>query len=374
MEQQSTIIEWVDPKSLKPHKLSVEIYGEDTYADLVDSIRELGVLQPLYVTPKGIIISGHRRWRAAIEAQKQVPVIRKYYPDALDEKQAIIELNRYRIKSGQQLYNEGKIIKEIEAEKATKRKAQAEGQPRGIKQEVSVVEILPQEKTRDMVARSIGLGSGKQWDKLEYVAEYLPELLPQIKPSGISIDKAYREAKQKQIVKPAQPPEIPEGVFSVIVIDPPWPYYKRQGDITHRGRAPYPTMTIEEIKTKSPPYADNCIVWLWTTNAFMHDAFHILDIWELEPKTILTWVKNKIGVGDWLRGQTEHCILAIKGHPVVNLTNQSTVLHAPAREHSRKPDEFYKLVETLCQGNKLEMYARVKREGWEFHGIETELQ
>jgi len=51
--------------------------------------------------------------------------------------------------------------------------------------------------------------------------------------------------------------------------------------------------------------------------------------------------------GDWLRGQTEHCLFCVRGRPVVTLTNQSTVLVAPRREHSRKPDEFYRLVEVL---------------------------
>lgn len=148
MEQQSAVIEWVNPKTLKPHRRSVEIYGEDSYADLVPSIKELGVLQPLFVTSKGLIISGHRRWRAAIEAGHQLPVIRKNYPDHLDEEQAIIELNRYRIKTGQQLYNEGKALKEIVAEKARQR--QVSQLKRG--DEYPVVENLPQRegKTRDM--------------------------------------------------------------------------------------------------------------------------------------------------------------------------------------------------------------------------------
>jgi N6-adenosine-specific RNA methylase IME4 len=55
-----------------------------------------------------------------------------------------------------------------------------------------------------------------------------------------------------------------------------------------------------------------------------------------------------MGNGDWLRGKTEHCLLAVRGKPVVTLTNQTTLLHAPARGHSQKPMEFYSLVESLC--------------------------
>jgi hypothetical protein len=87
---------------------------------------------------------------------------------------------------------------------------------------------------------------------------------------------------------------------------------------------------------------------------------------------ILTWVKDRFGTGDWLRGQTEHCLLCVRGRPMVTLSNQSTVLFGPVREHSRKPDEFYALVEALCPGPKVELFARTSREGWACHGNETE--
>lgn len=77
-------------------------------------------------------------------------------------------------------------------------------------------------------------------------------------------------------------------------------------------------------------------------------------------------------MGDWLRGKTEHAILAVRGRPLVTLTNQTTAFTAPVREHSRKPDEFYALVEALCPGSKLEMFAREAREGWAAWGAEAD--
>ncbi|MGA2513319.1 MAG: MT-A70 family methyltransferase, partial [Candidatus Limnocylindrales bacterium] len=90
-----------------------------------------------------------------------------------------------------------------------------------------------------------------------------------------------------------------------------------------------------------------------------------------EPKTILTWAKDRMGTGDWLRGQTEHCLMCVRGHPTVTLTNQTTLLHGPMREHSRKPDEFFTLVESLCPGSKLELFAREARPGWAAWGAEA---
>jgi N6-adenosine-specific RNA methylase IME4 len=172
----------------------------------------------------------------------------------------------------------------------------------------------------------------------------------------------------------AAPIPLPTGCFNVIVIDPPWKYDKRADDATHRGGLKYPEMTPAEIAALPViERADrDCVLWLWTTNAFMHDAYHCLAAWGFEPKTILTWAKDRMGTGDWLRGKTEHCLMAVRGKPTVVLTNQTTLLAAPLREHSRKPDEFFALVEALCPGTKLEMFAREKRKGWQAWGCETE--
>ena len=169
--------------------------------------------------------------------------------------------------------------------------------------------------------------------------------------------------------------QFPEGPFRVLVIDPPWKYDARSEDPTHRALNPYPDMTIDEIKGKIPVPEmahEDCILWLWTTNAFLRQAFECLDEWGFECKTVLTWIKDRMGTGDWLRGQTEHCLMAVRGKPIVTLTNQTTALCAPMRQHSRKPDEFYQLVESLCPGNRCELYGRQIRDGWTAFGAEKD--
>ncbi len=117
------------------------------------------------------------------------------------------------------------------------------------------------------------------------------------------------------------------------------------------------------------------------TTAHMREAFDVLDTWGFAQKTILTWVKDRMGCGDWvkdrmgcgdwLRGKTEHCLLAIKGKPVITLTNQTSVLFGPMRNHSQKPDEFYDLVESLCpapEGGRVELFQGKPRPGWIGHG------
>jgi len=173
-------------------------------------------------------------------------------------------------------------------------------------------------------------------------------------------------------VNPIESPVTPEGLFDVIVVDPPWPYGTLYDARSRRVGAPYfhREMSIEEIKAIKLPAADNCILWLWTTHRFMRDAFPILDFWGFKEVAILTWVKDKIGIGRWLRSKSEFCIMAIKGCPKIKLTNQTTVLEGKAREHSRKPEEFYQLIESLCVGRKLDYFSREQREGWAQYGDE----
>lgn len=167
--------------------------------------------------------------------------------------------------------------------------------------------------------------------------------------------------------------ELPSGPFRVIVADPPWHYDLRENDPSHRGTVPYPSMTIDAIKALGvcDIAAEDSVLWLWTTNAHLREAFEVVDAWGFSYKTTLTWVKSRMGLGSWLRGQTEHCLFAVRGNPTVNLTNQTTVLHGPVRAHSQKPDEFYAMVEALCPGNRVDVFARTRRPGWATFGDEV---
>jgi N6-adenosine-specific RNA methylase IME4 len=118
---------------------------------------------------------------------------------------------------------------------------------------------------------------------------------------------------------------------------------------------------------------EDAILWLWTTNAHLRVAFDVVKSWGFEYKTLLTWVKDRMGTGEWLRGQTEHCLLATRGKPVFIHGNHTTVLKALRREHSRKPEEFYILVEATCPGSKVELFARQARAGWQAFGNQTDL-
>jgi N6-adenosine-specific RNA methylase IME4 len=190
--------------------------------------------------------------------------------------------------------------------------------------------------------------------------------------------KRLKVMRQAELIR-AEPPPLPgNGPYRVIVADPPWPYEARDDDPSHRAARPYLTMSVSDICAVrvSDIAHEDCILWLWTTNHRMREAYMVLDAWGFTDRTILTWVKDRFGTGDWLRGQTEHCILAARGKPIVQLTNQSTVLFGPMRAHSQKPVEFYDFVEKLCPAPRYaDLFSRYRHnEKWDVHGDEAPLE
>ena len=380
VEQWSGTIEWLDdPDLLCPSGYSEGIYGDDGFQDLLESIKEIGILQPLHVTADGRIVSGHRRWRAARVARQDgvrvlIPVIRESYASQLDECQAIIEFNRYRIKTGQQLYNEGKALKEIEMKGARQRQSTSTGG--AIPQ---LMENFPQAEgtTRDIIAQSIGLGSGRQWDKLEYVAEHKPQLLSEIKPDGISIHRAYDETKREvnqAAIKPAL--DLPSGVFQVFYMDPPWKY--DNSGLGGSAESHYRTRTVDEMLAElheldfTSRMALDCVLFLWATNPLLPEALSLMGKLGFVYKTNLTWVKNKPTYGKlgfYVYGQHELLLIATRGSMLPEGKKPASIIYAAVKDHSRKPEEAYTIIDRMYPNTrKCELFGRKKHAGWEVWG------
>lgn len=172
------------------------------------------------------------------------------------------------------------------------------------------------------------------------------------------------------------------GNFGTIMCDPPWPYRQKFRGGSH---LPYETMSEEEIFNLpiGEASAGDAVLLFWTTNAHMALASECVRHYGFEQKTILTWGKvtkagrPMPGSGFWLRGATEHALLCVKGKPTCPRTRMlagermpsfTTLLLTRPRAHSRKPDEVYPLMEAIGRGERLELFARVRREGWSTWG------
>jgi N6-adenosine-specific RNA methylase IME4 len=265
----------------------------------------------------------------------------------------------------------GLALEPLERELAGRRKAQAAGRPRGEKS-VPVTRREESGETSERIATALGMSEPTYRRGAKVLREGSPKLVAEFEAGEHSPNGAFTRLRSEQrglererIARELQeqPPVLPDGRFNVVVSDPPWPL----------AGLPYPTMSFEEIAAQAIPdlLTEDAVVWLWTTNGFLPQALEIGAGWGLTYRTTLTWAKNKVGTGCYLRGQTEPCLLFTRGKPLFTLTSQSTLLTAPVREHSRKPHSFYVLVEELCPGSKLELFARQERPGWTTWGAEV---
>jgi len=160
--------------------------------------------------------------------------------------------------------------------------------------------------------------------------------------------------------------------YRTICADPPWCYRnaaaRKSGAVLQ-----YPVMPVEDIAALDVVRHSffDAHLWLWTTNLFMEQAHWVLRSWGFEPVTILTWCKPGPGVGNYLRNNTEHCILGSRGFPKVPEHKPLSSWYTwPRGEHSRKPEAFYDIVEQVSPGPYLELFARTQRLGWDSYGLE----
>lgn len=164
--------------------------------------------------------------------------------------------------------------------------------------------------------------------------------------------------------------------FQCILADPPWEYRHKVTGRGGRGAAShhYSTMTLPEIQALNIPCAKDAFLWMWVTNPVLAEGWpaQICASWGFKPQSILTWVKPGIGMGYTLRSATEHILVARRGHPKVLDHGVPTWFSAKRLRHSEKPDAAYLIIERLCEGPRLEMFARKKREGWASWGNEVQ--
>jgi N6-adenosine-specific RNA methylase IME4 len=340
---------------------------------LARNIAEIGLLHPPVVRPDGTLIAGERRLKALqLLGHTDTPV---YVLDLDRVARGEYAENHFRKAFSPSEYAD--IADELEpVERAAAKERMLAGKPLG---------NFPGGGGRalDKIARLVGKDR-KTIEKARAVRDAAREDPERFGKLQADMDRTGRvdgpfnrlKVARQAIAIRNEPPPLPgNGPYRVAVVDLPWPYEKRDNDPSHRAVLPYPTMAIADMRALpivSIMHADS-ILWLWAINNRMRDAYEILDAWGMEPKTILTWAKDKMGKGDWLRGQTEHCIMAVRGKPVVTLTNQTTLLRAPVRGHSQKPVEFYDLVESLCPAPRYaDLFSRYRHnDSWDCHGDEA---
>jgi N6-adenosine-specific RNA methylase IME4 len=200
------------------------------------------------------------------------------------------------------------------------------------------------------------------------------KVIEKIKQEKVNVATIVKKGEINQIKKDIEEGRfiLPEGKFQVIMMDGPWPYEGEFDQEHYMGRVqtPYPRMAMEDIYNLEIPADKDCVLFFWTTQKFLKESFSIIEKYGFEYKALLVWDKQKMGIGKTLRLQCEFCLVCFKGNPLWNITNMRDIMSEPRREHSRKPDTLYNIINENLIGRKLDYFSREKREGWETFGYE----
>lgn len=179
-------------------------------------------------------------------------------------------------------------------------------------------------------------------------------------------------------------PPIDNG-FKTILADPPWRFSNRTGKVApeHRRLDRYSTMDLADIcmLPVSDVAAPNCHLYLWVPNALLPDGLKVMDAWGFRYVSNIIWAKRRKdggpdgrGVGFYFRNVTEMLLFGVRGsmRTLQPARSQVNMIETRKREHSRKPDEQYALIESCSPGPYLELFARRPQPGWVAWGDEAD--
>ncbi len=169
--------------------------------------------------------------------------------------------------------------------------------------------------------------------------------------------------------------------YNLILADPPWTY-KDKGNAGKRGAVfKYPLMTLKELADMAPLVnewaAKDCLLAMWWVAPMPASALMLIQSWGFRLKTMkgFTWHKltktgkDHFGMGNYTRANSEDCLFAVRGKPKRVSAAVRQMIHAPIREHSRKPDEARdRLVELMGEVPRIELFARQRVKGWDAWG------
>lgn len=181
-----------------------------------------------------------------------------------------------------------------------------------------------------------------------------------------------------RLAAPITPAILPSGTYNVILADPPWQYDFAETD-NRKVENQYPTMDVVEIAALEDSnglsirdvIAPDAVLFLWATSPKLREALIVLDGWGFDYVTQAVWVKDRIGMGYWVRQQHETILIGRRGNvsPPEQEVRRSSVIDARRGQHSAKPSAAYELIESMFpSASRLEVFAREPRDGWETFG------
>ena len=195
-----------------------------------------------------------------------------------------------------------------------------------------------------------------------------------VKPENIKSNVAFDFVKA-----------VPCKGYGVILADPPWRFSNRTGKVApeHKRLNRYETLALEEIKEIPVPLVagEKSHLYLWVPNALLQEGLEVMKAWGFHYKSNIVWHKIRKdggpdgrGVGFYFRNTTELILFGIRGkvRTLQPGRSQVNIIRTRKKEHSRKPDELYEIIEKCSKGPFLEIFARGKRSGWDVFGNQAD--
>ena len=372
------------------------IEGQE-FADLIADIRAHGLREPVVVF-EGKILDGRNRYRACIEAGTETRFETYTGSDPIGY---VVSLNlrRRHLNESQRAMVAAKLA-------TLKQGARTDLSPIGEMSQSDAAGLLnvgkrSVERAREVldggsprlihvveggyvsVSAAADVATLPKEQQTEIVARGEREILEtakQIRAERAETRRAERIARITAISN-ANSPLPQDRKYPVILADPPWKFevYDAELGLDSAADAHYPTMELADICKL--PIADlatpDAVLFMWTTAPHLREAFEVLAAWGFGYCTHLVWVKDKAGLGYWVRNQHELLLIARQGNPPTPrpADRPASVISAPRREHSQKPDEAYELIERMYpELPKIELFARAARDGWALWGNQAPVQ
>jgi N6-adenosine-specific RNA methylase IME4 len=363
------------------------VEGAD-FADLCNSIRAQGLLSPI-VLHEGKILDGRNRYRACRAADVE-PVFVTYdgedpigfckakndcrrHLDTSQRSMVAARLANLTHGGDRRSVQPANVPLVTQATAADKLKVSE----RSVRDAKRVIEHAEPELAAAVDAGLIAVSTAASLaDRPANEQRAVAQRLEQGLPAPKAIIETRRDAQRAHLESiEVREAKALEGVFDVVVIDPPWPMQKIEMDARPNQPAEldYPTMSLEEIGALEIPCADDAHVFLWTTHRFLPAAFELLEKWGLKYVCCFGWRKpggfQPIGLPQY---NCEFLVYSRRGTPeFLDTRDFSVCFEAPRGKHSEKPELFYSILRRVTAGRRADLFSRREIEGFETWGNEA---
>ena len=344
-------------RKMKFHEIAdlFPLIDGDEFKLLCEDIKKEGLNHPVILLGDEIL-DGRNRYRACIE----VGIEPRYENFEGDDPLAFVlseNLHRRHLTASQRAA--------LAAEVANMTQSDAGKQyGRGQDSSDEIVQAISNKEASELF--QVGTTSIKE---AKAIKERYPSKFRELKTGRKTIQQAKREIIKENV---KEQPDLPTDKYRVIYADPPWNYGNSGLDDYGHAERHYPTMSIEELGRLQVPEiaAENSVLFIWTTSPLLEDCFRVIRMWGFNYKTSFIWNKVKHNFGYYNSVRHEFLLICTKGSCLPdNPKLFNSVQTIERTEHSKKPNEFREIIDTLyISGKKIELFSRETVEGWDVWG------